>query len=88
VNVRFVPTPAKVLSEASPRVVTFVGGKERTGNYLEAHVRTGGGRNRDMFMGLAGQMSKIWAENVGYISLCCFTLIFLLFFFFKLPFLL
>jgi hypothetical protein len=61
VNVRFVNAEHSHLE-------TYVAGKSMEGkdnNYLEAHVRAGAERPRELFTQLAEEMTKIWADIVS-----------------------
>ncbi|KAE9978875.1 hypothetical protein EG327_007213 [Venturia inaequalis] len=58
VNIRFV-------NAEHSRVETYVAGKSMQGrenNYLEAHVRDGAGRGREVFDELAGEVAGVWED--------------------------
>lgn len=62
VNVRFV-------NAEHSRIETYVAGKTMQGkenNYLEAHVRAGAERPKELFAELAVEMVKIWEQVVSF----------------------
>jgi phenylpyruvate tautomerase PptA (4-oxalocrotonate tautomerase family) len=64
VNVRFV-------NAEHNRLDTYVAGKSMSGkenNYLEAQVRAGSERPKELFNELAAEMVKIWEEIVSFLS--------------------